>query len=224
MRFIGIIVIILWWNSIESVAQKYNAESEPALVYIRNLRDTTLATGFYRIYPMFNEEDWTYKVRYTQTQKVVDVKRRFPIFRKSQPMRYIYSTAGSEVDSGKNFVRKYGKFDHDFKVDPLPVAVRQNVVKADTFRIKINDSTFFYRVNVHLNFIADSTLCINGENKKKCLLVGMIINNQLVEITNVYYKQYNGSFYRKYLVFEFYKKNVQQIEKYLEAIVQDKYN
>lgn len=221
MRYLGIILIVLWFNLIESAAQKYNAEGETALAYVRNLRDTTLATGFYKISPMFNEEDWTYKVRYTQTQKVVNVKRRF---RKSEPMRYIYSTSRSETDTGKNFIRKYSNFDRDFKVDPLPVAVRQNVVKVDTFRIKNSDSTFFFRVNVHLNFIEDSTLCTNGENKKKCPLIGMVVNNQLIEITNVYHKQHNGLFYIRYLEFEFYKTDIQQIEKFIKAIVQDKYN
>jgi hypothetical protein len=222
MRFLGIIITILLFNSIELDAQKYNAESEPAIIYVRNLRDTALSTGFYKINPMFNEEDWTYKVRYTQTQKVVDVKRRFLVFGKSEPMRYIHSTVKREVDPAKNFIREFREL--EYKVDPLPLAVRQNVVKADTFKIKTSDSTFYYRIHFHLNFIDDTSLCINGEPIKKCPLVGLVINNQLIAIAELYNKQFNGTFYRRYLVFQLYKKTQQQLEMYIQEVVQDKYN
>ena len=224
MRLTGLLLMALLLNLLECAAQKYNAESEVALSYLHNMRDTTLATGFYKIYTLYNDEDWSYKVSYKQTQKVVDVKRRFLLFQKSEPMRYVYSTAKAEVDTGKNFIRTFRKIDREFKVDPLPVAARQNIVRADTFRIKSSDSTFYYRVNVYVNFIDDSSLCVVGENRNKCPLIGMIINNQLVAVTNEYYKQYNGAFYRRYLVFEFHKENVSQVKKYVESIIQDKYN
>jgi hypothetical protein len=133
-------------------------------------------------------------------------------------MRYIHTTVRSELEIGKNFIRNFGRFNLEYKIDPLPIAVLQNVINTDTLKIKSTDNSINYRVNIYFNFIEDNSLCINGDNKKRCPMVGMVVNNQLIGIATMYNKSYYGSDYERFLVFEFSEEKVDLLEKYLKAI------
>jgi hypothetical protein len=169
-----------------------------------NLHDSSLITGFYFLTPYdIYEYQRTYRAEYTQHADDIMIKR--PVQTKGRRIKghYVYSTT-KIVDAtnpmADKFVRQIKNDGELYLVNPLPIATQENIIRVYNYNNFSNDSlNSLSGLTFKLNYCTDSLLCANNINdQRSCPVIGLIINNQLVALTQVYIKHDDGE---QFLVF-----------------------
>jgi hypothetical protein len=206
-----------------TIAQSYKYESEIYKAYIKNLQDSALVTGFYKVTLKYlTEEDYNYHIEYKQNIKDIEVKKDFLIFKRKIKIHYVYSTSNIVAKEKKSYNRYLPGTHLAYQINPFPIALKENIIRIYDYKKIEPDSSFNAGLIFKLNFCVDTGLCMNNElNHKERSQIGLVINNQLISVSDIYIKEklnYSGSLYEQYLVFIFPKQIANKIEYYKKEL------
>jgi hypothetical protein len=188
---------------------------------LNNTHTSVLSDGFYVVKPVYRY-DTKYKVSRTQHTDTIILEKKFLFFKKKIKAFHVYSTDKvTEYDSIYPMDRLLAKTEHNFEVDPYPVALKKNIIRVYESQIENRDSTITEGLTFKLNYFDDSLLCETPYNND-CPLIGLIQNNQLTEVTEYYeYGKSRRSYRnkkRQYITFFFTHYSNKEAEELIEKL------
>lgn len=194
--------------------------------YVKNIRDSTLVTGFYNVTSKYYQEPYDFNHHVEYKQHIEDIPFKNPgIFSKKATAHYVHSSYSIVAEEKFGFIRNLKGTDRVYQVNPFPVSAKDNIIRVYDFKNYERDSTFDIGLTIKLNFCIDSNLCANRDmDIEKCPLTGLVINNELVAVSRTYYKNEapnkSSSYVERYFVFVFPKQTEEQVESYKKQLFQ----
>jgi hypothetical protein len=209
--------------SIHAFTQEAVQEKFVYNTYYGNIRDTTLSTGIYYIGSTYvSDEDYKYHVEYTQEQKDIETVRNFLLFRKRIPMHYIHSKGEIVSERKVDFIREMKDEWDTYRVDPLPLAAKENIIRVYDYSHIEYDSTITHGLTFKLSYCNDTSFKKLGRSpRRRDTEAGLIINDKLISAALAYFNEYpHGKNVPKdkYMVFlfpEYTKEEVDKIKQHL---------
>ena len=178
------IIFILFYGAVETI----NAQNELLEYYllktsVNNRQTMSLADGFYPVKTVYRETRYkSERKRYVDTTQTYT---GFGFFKKEVKTYHVYSENKVEPDTAfYPFDRLHTNTKRYYNVDPYPVALRKNILRVYESEVNEYDSILTEGLTFKLNHWQDSLLCKKTSNRD-CFEIGLIINNQLVEITQI---------------------------------------
>jgi len=197
-----VLFVVLVINYIQKVnAQYFKNAINKARIIMNDVNDTLLKDGIYLIQRFYCEYDYwfnnrQFKVEYTNNEKDITIKKPiFFILKNSEKAKYVFSTykiRDLDEEWGERYRRNFGMF--SYLVNPIPLATAKDFEHIYEFENKnpyiFEDANLQLGLTIKLNFTNDSLFLPTYNNKKQ--LVALIINNQIVSITDLYCKIENS--------------------------------
>jgi len=220
---IGICLLMLGFFMVPAKAQNSIQEGEICISYLKNLRDTNLVNGIFKVTPCLMDENYSdknYRAEYTQHIDDVEIESYFLLFKRKEKAHYVHSSSKlieEENPIRKKFERKLKGTDNLYLVNPYPISLKNHVIRIYNFKQYNRDSTFSNGLTLKLDFCSDSANCVNAQNKNKYPEFGLIINNQLIATTSIFINEktsYSDAYNKKYMAFIFKDQSLEDIEKY----------
>lgn len=224
MKIIIFICLIILGLFVEySSAQSNYPDCGIYLLYSQNIEDSTLATGIYKVSSNFLDYDeWLnkdYRVEYKQHDNEIEIEKPTILSKRKVKTHYIYSSSSVIAEDKpmySGFVKKLIGTNEKYKINPRPIALKENVIRIYDSKHLNRDSTFYRGLTLKIDYCSDTSICKNPYNScAEDPKIGLVINNQLVAVTSYYirYNPYRANYVEKYLVFHFPNKTVVEVEK-----------
>jgi hypothetical protein len=111
--------------------------------------------------------------------------------------------------------------DLPFQINPFPIALKENVIRIYDFKKIEVDSLINLGLTFKLDFCNDTGIFVNYySDSEKHSTIGLVINNKLISVTNIYIKEelnYTKRQFQRFLVFTFPKQTQVKVESYKRA-------
>lgn len=108
-----------------------------------------------------------------------------------------------------------------FQINPFPIALKENVIRIYDFKKIEVDSLINLGLTFKLDFCNDTGIFVNYySDSEKHSTIGLVINNKLISVTNIYIKEelnYTKRQFQRFLVFTFPKQTQVKVESYKRA-------
>lgn len=206
-----------------SSAQSIKQDCGMYLLYLKNIQDSTLATGIYKIgYNFMYEDDWrfkNYRVEYKQHVNDIEIEQPAVFSKRKVKTHYIYSTSSVIAEDKPKYIgfaRKLDGTNEKFKINPLPIALKENIIRIYDSKHLNNDSTFYPGLTLKIDYCSDTSICKDPYNRyAEDPKIGLVVNNELVAVTSyiIRFKPYRAKNIEIYLEFYFPHKTVEEVEK-----------
>jgi hypothetical protein len=216
-----LLLFILLLNS--AFAQVGKNEIEIYNAYLNNVKDSCLATGFYKISlkSLYIYEDYKFNIEYNQKIKDVEVEKHFMFFKHKVKYHHVHSESYTDKKIKDKFIYNLIGTNVYYQINPFPIALKNNIIRIYDCSIKSYDSTYSsLGLTLKLDFCADFSV-LNRYNTYNSDLVGLVVDNQLIFIADNYFKEetidHNKRFDR-YFVLCIPKNNSNNIDYYKKIL------